>query len=428
MKSPIEEIAAFDKFGSVLGLERIKELLRRLGDPQKKLKIIHVGGTNGKGSVSRFLYQMFQEAGYKTGIYSSPYLEIFNERIEINGEYISDEDLSIYAKRVSQIAKEMCSEGLLSPTEFDVVTAIGFLYFLANDVEFVILEVGLGGVGDSTNVIDEPVATVFTSISMDHMDRLGETIEKIAMEKAGIVKKSTPAISGIGDTKAKSIVEKKCKELDAPFIDGTRGIVNIREENIFGSIFDVNIKGVNYEKVEISMAGKHQIENCLVAMWTVAVLSERGIIDITLESIFKGLKKAKNKGRFEVVRTNPYYIIDGAHNQAGMESFVKTVKEDLEDKKLLIVMGILADKENGLMESLKMLNSEFIATEPDNPRKLTKEKMAKLLEENNKDVIAVLTPEQSIKYIDNIKDEYDAILFVGSLYMIGEIRRLLHVG
>ena len=195
----IEKIHEFSKFGSVLGLERMTELLSLLGDPQDQLKVIHVAGTNGKGSVCRYIYSVLLEEGYKTGIYISPFIENFNERIEIGRICISDEDLAVYTDRVLEAVSIMIKEGLQSPTEFEVITALALLYFKEKACDYVVLEVGLGGSGDSTNVCREPLMTVITSISMDHMDRLGNTIEEIAAEKAGIIKDGCPVVTSASD-------------------------------------------------------------------------------------------------------------------------------------------------------------------------------------------------------------------------------------
>lgn len=428
MKSAVEKIGEFNKFGSVLGLERVQELLRRLGNPQKDLKIIHVAGTNGKGSVCRYIYHVLREAGYNTGIYSSPYLEVFNERIEFNGEYIPDSYLDKYADQVSKIAREMCDEGLLSPTEFDVVTAIGFMYFAEKKADYVLLEVGLGGIGDSTNVIEKPVATVITSVSMDHMDRLGDTIEQIANEKAGIIKQGVPVISGVTDERAKAVVKNKALEKNAQFIDATLNQVEIVEENLKGTIVNCKIQDEQIDGLKVSMVGLHQVRNSVVALTTLEELIKNGIITINIDQIKNGIARAKNPGRFEVVSTEPLIILDGAHNEDGVKNFVETVKHDLKDKKLLTVAGMLKDKDyNSMLNSFKELNSDFIATEPANPRKLDKENLADMMSEKGLNVIASKMPKEAVKHVNNVAGDYDAILFVGSLYLIGEIRRLLDV-
>lgn len=444
----VEKIGEFDKFGSVLGLERVSELLKRLGNPQKDLKIIHIAGTNGKGSVSRFIYSVLRESGYKVGIYSSPYLEVFNERIEADGKYITDQELEKYADQVAKIAKEMCNEGLLSPTEFDVVTAISFMYFKDKNVDFVILEVGLGGRGDSTNVIENPLVTAITSISYDHMDRLGNTIEEIAAEKAGIIKKA-PVVVGIMDEAAKNVIKEKAVASKAFVCEVHEKDYNIIEENLEGSTFSCKIFNKTWENLKIQMIGEHQIQNAMVALECLELLRNpqvlSSVIDnninnetvrnldvkITDDNITEGMYKAKNPGRFEIMRKNPYVILDGAHNQAGIEGLVKTLRENFGDKKLLIITGMLKDKDvEHMTQCYKDLDADFVATEPNNPRKMIKEDLTELLESKGLNVIGSYIPVQAKEFVDKLleaKDHsYDGIIFAGSLYLIGEIRRLLH--
>lgn len=423
MSKSINKISDFNKFGSVLGLERIQELLKRLGNPHKNLKIIHIGGTNGKGSTSRMVYQVLREAGYSVGIYTSPFLEVFNERIELDGKMIPDEYLDKYADQVSDIAREMCDEGLLSPTEFDVVTAIGFMFFAEKNADFVVLEVGLGGTGDSTNVVENPVATAITSISLDHTDRLGTTIEEIARDKAGIVKENVPMICGTHNIEAAKIIEQRAKSMGSPFVDASKFGFEILKSDLTGSKINCLIGDNKLENLEISMIGVHQIENAMVALCILINLKDRDVVAFDKEALYRGMKKASNIGRFEIVGTNPIVIIDGAHNEAGVNAFVNTVKSSLEGKKTAIVMGVLADKDVAKMvEILCQLDADFFTTEPDNPRKMSKEDLKDVFEKSGKNVIGQGSPDEVIHFINTNKD-YDAIVVVGSLYLIGEIRR-----
>ena len=208
----IGKIHEFEKFGSILGLERMTKLLDILGNPQDELKVIHVAGTNGKGSTCKFIYSVLQECGYKVGLYTSPFLEIFNERIELDGAYISDNDLAQYTDRVLAAVKQMTDAGLQSPTEFEVITAIAFLYFKEKKADYVVLEVGLGGRGDSTNVCKKPLISVITSISYDHTDRLGNTLAEIASEKAGIIKDGCPVVTSAEADEALAVIEQAAAE------------------------------------------------------------------------------------------------------------------------------------------------------------------------------------------------------------------------
>ena len=268
----IGKIHAFEKFGSILGLERMNELMALLGNPQDKLKVLHVAGTNGKGSVCRYLYSVLQENGYRTGLYTSPFLEVFNERIELNGAYISDADLTEYTDRVLKQVQRMVDAGKQSPTEFEVITAIALLYFYEKGADYVVLEVGLGGRGDSTNVCKAPLISVITSISYDHTDRLGDTLAKIAWEKSGIIKDGCPVVTSAKAPEALEVIERTAAEHHALFFETRRIPYKIKEQGLDGSCFDVDFQGVLFEDLRISMVGAHQIENAIAALATINLL------------------------------------------------------------------------------------------------------------------------------------------------------------
>ncbi|MEG0291618.1 MAG: folylpolyglutamate synthase/dihydrofolate synthase family protein [Anaerovoracaceae bacterium] len=427
MKNAIEKIAEFNRFGSVLGLERMNSLLSRLGNPEKELKVIHVAGTNGKGSVCRFLTKALKANGYKVGLYSSPFLEVFNERIEFDGENISDDDLERSTELVLSKVSEMVKDGEDSPTEFEVVTAVAIIYFKQKNADLVVLEVGLGGRGDSTNVIEKPLVSVITSISFDHMDRLGNTIAEIAGEKAGIIKENVPVISNVSDIEAARVIAKTAYEKNAVLYDVSRCKYSIKNSDIGGSVFDSIILDEAYCDVAISMVGKHQVANAITALATIELLRKKGIIKVERTKLYKGICEGINRGRFEVMSREPFYIIDGAHNEAGMKAFVETVNEHLGNKKLVTVVGMLKDKETDkILGILKELPGDYIATEPDNIRKLDKEDLRDSMATQGINVIDCLLPKDAINKVKEIEKNYEGILFVGSLYLIGEIRRILN--
>lgn len=383
MDKSIKKIEHFEKFGSILELDRIAILLKKMGDPQKDLKCIHIAGTNGKGSTSRFVYQVLREQGYSVGIYSSPFLEVFNERIEVDGQYILDEELEKVLEETTKLGFEIEAENLPVPTEFDIVTASAFRYFSNKKVDFVVLEVGLGGRADSTNIIEAPLVSAITSISLDHTDRLGESLEEIAYEKAGIIKKEIPVIIGSLPKEAYQVISKVAKEKNARLIPsyrrehcgGNRQLVK-EESNIFGSKFTVDN---NY--FEISMVGEHQIDNALVALGILDIVEEAGY-EISREAYFRGMKKAFNKGRMELLeKGNSTVILDGAHNQAGMKAFASTVIENFSNReeKIKIVFGVLEDKDieamcKELIGLKEVVDFDLVLSEPNNPRKLEAEK------------------------------------------------------
>lgn len=425
----IEKIHEFERFGSVLGLERMTRLLEILGNPQDELKVIHVAGTNGKGSVCRYIYSILQAEGYKTGLYTSPFLEKFNERIELAGEYISDEDLNVFTDKVLAAVSQMTKNGEQSPTEFEVVTAIAFMYFKEKQCDYVILEVGLGGIGDSTNVCKSPLMTVITSVSMDHMDRLGNTIEEIAAEKAGIIKDNCPVVTSATDERALEIIEKTAAEHDCMFFETRHIPVNVKEETLKGTKFDADIQGVIFEDIQISMPGRHQIQNAVAALAAISIMEERGSISLKRESILKGFRQAFQPGRFEVmteVNNNTVIVIDGAHNADGANAFAEAVKSLCKDKKILMVMGVLADKDvNSILDAFTGISSDFIATEPENPRKLEAFKLAEMLEMRGVKCAAIPDYKEACREAIARSESFGAVVFAGSLYLIGKIRGIL---
>lgn len=422
----LDRIHSFQKFGSRLGLERMTRLMELLGNPQETMKVIHVGGTNGKGSVCRFLYSVLKENGYKTGLYTSPFLERFTERIEFNGSEIPEEDLIRCTELVLEQVPRMLAEGMESPTEFELITAIAFLYFSEQDIDFLILEVGLGGKGDSTNVVSKPVASVITSIAFDHMDYLGDTLEKIAIEKAGIIKPSVPVIFHVQDEKAAAAIRKIAEAAGSRSCE-VHGIpYELREKTVDGYRFDTKIDGIEYGDLAISMIGIHQISNALCALTTLAVLHKNNLIKLDQDKLYSGFRKAKQTGRFEILRKEPFLIIDGAHNEAGAEALRIAVADHFQGSRILMITGMLADKKiDGLLDQFEMIADDFIATEPDNPRKLSAAELCGMIRKRGKQCIAMKDPEEACRYAETALSAYDVVVFAGSLYLIGKVRGIL---
>ncbi len=422
----VSKIHEFLRFGSVLGLERMTTLLGKLGNPQDELKVIHVAGTNGKGSICRYVYEVLQAGGYKTGLYTSPFLEVFNERIEFDGAYISDEDLDVYTNKVLEKAREMVDEGFESPTEFEVVTAIAFLYFAEKQADYVVLEVGLGGSGDSTNVVKSPLACIIASISLDHTDRLGNTIAAIAREKAGIIKAGCPVISSTDNEEAKAVIKARSEEMLADFYDTSKVPSKVIKEELDGTTFAVSVFGQERE-IKIGMLGRHQMQNATAALTALVLMAEEGKISLTEEVISEGFAKAKQIGRFEIMEENPYVILDGAHNPDGSRALREAVEKHFAGKKILMVTGILADKDiDEVFENFTAITSDFVVTEPNNPRKMTAEELAKQISAKGGICTVKADPAEAVAYAKSLYGEYDVILFTGSLYLIGEIRGHLH--
>lgn len=421
----IDRIHEFNRFGMVLVLDRMEELLRRLGNPQDDLKVIHVAGTNGKGSVSKYLEEGLSACGYKMGLYTSPYIETFNERIRYDGADISDEDLEYYGQKVVSAAEAMVADGLDSPTEFEVVTAIAFLYFAGRQADITILEVGLGGIGDSTNVVKRPLASVITSISYDHMAQLGSSLAEIAVNKAGIIKTGCPVIANVPQRDAAKIIARKAYAMGSRLYDisGIRAAVS--DETPFSQKVSMELYEKSYSDVEISMVGRHQAENLKTALATLEILRKSGAVKLDREALYEGLKRARQPGRFEVISEDPLVIIDGAHNEAGAQALQETMAQHFAGKKILLVAGILADKEiDSIVKFLTKITDHIIVTEPDNPRKLAAEKLAEHVAEFGAAAEVVSDVEAAVHRAKELADGYDVILFAGSLYLIGDVRRL----
>lgn len=429
----IDRIHEFNKFGMVLGLSRMEELLRRLGDPQDTLNVIHVAGTNGKGSVSKYLEEGLAACGYKMGLYTSPYIEKFNERIRFDGADISDEDLEYYGQKVVDAAEAMVADGKDSPTEFEVVTAIAFLYFAGKKADITILEVGLGGIGDSTNVVKHPLASVITSISYDHMAQLGNTLAEIAVNKAGIIKTGCPVISNVPERDAAKIIARKAYAMGSRLFDVSGIRAAVSEQTPFSQVVSMELYEKSYSDVEISMVGKHQAENLKTALATLEILRKSGAVKLDREALYEGLKRARQPGRFEVIGGGPeagdesklLVIIDGAHNEAGAQALQETMAQYFAGKKILLVAGILADKQiDSIVKFLTKITDQIIVTEPDNPRKLAASELAKHMADAGVTAEVIADAEAAMHRAKELADGYDVILFAGSLYLIGDVRRL----
>ena len=428
-ESAIGKIHEFEKFGSILGLERMTELLEILGNPQAELKVFHVAGTNGKGSTCKYIYSVLQECGYKVGLYTSPFLEVFNERIEFDGEYISDEDLAEYTERVLAAVTRMTEAGKQSPTEFEVITAIAFLYFAEKKADFVVLEVGLGGRGDSTNVCKKPLISVITSISYDHTDRLGNTLAEIASEKAGIIKDGCPVVTSAEAEEALAVLRRVAAERGSDY-QQTRDLpCRIKSESLAGSCFDLEIGGKTFENLEIRMIGEHQIRNAAAAVSALLKVAETGEAALPARALRRGLAAAKQIGRFELMSgpgQKPVYIIDGAHNPDGARALREAMNRFCQGSKILMVTGMLADKDTDhILGEFLQITKDFIVTEPDNPRRMPKEELKAKIEALGGKVKATGSSAEAFALAYGMREKYDVILTAGSLYLIGEIRGII---
>ena len=416
-----------DKFGSRLGLHSIGRLLELLEKPQQGIKFIHVGGTNGKGSTCSYLSHCLEAGGYKVGLYTSPYLERFNERIQINGNDIPDDALARLTDKVREKANIMVSEGLQHPTTFEIVTAIAFLYYKEENVDFVVLEVGLGGRYDSTNIIETSLASVITTLDYDHIDVLGDTLGKIAYQKAGIIKKNGIVISYPQEEEALQVIKDVSKEMDAKFYQTPIENIDIKEETNLGSIFDFKYNDVVLENLKISLIGEYQVFNAALAVTTLLVLRENNLLDISNESIYKGLLETKWKGRLEVLKRNPTFLIDGAHNVQGINHLSKALKL-FKYNRLILGIGILKDKDySHMIKLLAPKADEIVVTEVNMPRKLGAEDLGNEIKKYNSNVYVEKNIKDAILKAYDLANEDDLIVFGGSLYLIGEVRTIVNL-
>lgn len=408
------------KFGSKLGLENIKVLLEKLGSPEKTLKFVHVAGTNGKGSTCAFIQSVLMEAGYTTGLYTSPFIETFNERIRVNHTLITSDELAQLTFKVKLMVEEMVAEGHQHPTEFEVVTAIAMLYYQMKQCDVVVLEVGLGGRLDATNVIETPLVSVITPLDYDHMEYLGHTLTAIAGEKAGIIKIGGNTVTYPQAEEAQAVIRSVCQSQKNALVEVSFKDLEIQSVE-FGSLH-FKYQGMPYE---IGLFAPYQAENAVVAIEVLKVLREKHQFSLTDEHIALGLKKAKWIGRLEIVSEKPFIIIDGAHNMHGIRGLAKSLDVLGDNYRIVGIVGILKDKEvDGMIEVISPYLDQIITTKPDNPRAMSAETLA-----THFNASKVLGHYESIKEAVEKIYELDAMaetptlyLGFGSLYMIGEIR------
>jgi dihydrofolate synthase/folylpolyglutamate synthase len=321
----------------------------------------------------------------------------------------------------------MLKEGMESPTEFELITAIAFLYFSEQNIDFLVLEVGLGGTGDSTNMVSRPVMSVITSISYDHMEYLGDTLEKIAAEKAGIIKPGVPVVFNVDDGKAAAAIRRVADEKGSRIYEVNSTAYDIKEKNVDCYTFDSEILGTEYRNLSITMIGDHQIGNAVCALTVLEVLRKENLAKLDMGKLYSGFRKARQTGRFEILSKEPFVIIDGAHNEAGAESLKAVMKEHFPESRILMVTGMLADKKiDKLLDKFELIADDFIATEPDNPRKLSAIDLCSQIQKRGKSCAAIEDPEKASRYAGKLSSSYDVTLYAGSLYLIGKIRGLLN--
>ena len=403
--------------GSIPGLGRTQTLLAKMGNPEKKLKFIHIAGTNGKGSTAAMSASILQKAGYKVGLYTSPYIYRFNERMQVNGQQIPDDELVEITAWVKPMADAMEE----SPTEFELVTCIAMEYFMRNGCDIVVLEVGMGGALDSTNVIDVPEVAVITNIGLDHTDVLGSTVEEIALTKSGIFKEGGSAVIYRGLPSVEAVFEKVCAEKHMTLKKADFDGLKLHAHGLEGQVFDCGER----KNLQLPLLGDHQLHNAAVVLGIMDTLIKKGW-HITEENIRDGLRDASWPGRFDIVGHDPLFIIDGGHNPQCIEALVKNIEDYLADRKVIALTGVLADKDYGDMYKPVMpLVQEFVCITPPNPRKLDAGLLAQYLINAGAQATAYETITEGVIAAREKAGADGVILCFGSLYSIGSIKEAL---
>ena len=403
--------------GSIPGLGRTQTLLEKLGNPQDSLKYVHIAGTNGKGSTAAMTASILRKAGYRTGLYTSPYIYRFHERIQVDGEQISDEDLVAVTEYVKPFADSMEE----APTEFELVCCIAFEYFKRKQCDIVVLEVGMGGEFDATNVIRTPEVAVITNIGLDHTDYLGSTVEEIARTKAGIFKEGGSAVIYRGTPSVEAVFEKVCAQRNVRLKKADFEGLKLHSHGLEGQTFDCGDR----KGLRLPLLGDHQLHNAAVVLGIADTLIEKGW-KITEQNIYDGIRDVTWPGRFDIVCRDPLFIIDGGHNPQCIEALIKNIQDYLQDKKVIALTGVLADKDYGDMyQPVMPLVERFVCITPDNPRKLEADRLAVYLQQAGANAEACQSIRAGVLRAMELAGKEGVVLCFGSLYSIGAIHDAL---
>ena len=399
------------------GLDRMRQLLALLGNPEKQLKFVHIAGTNGKGSTAAMTASILQTAGYKAGLFTSPFIYRFNERMQINGQQIADEDVV----RLVALVKEKADTMADYPTEFEFVTGMAMVYFLEQGCDIVVLEVGMGGLIDATNVIPAPEVAVITNIGLDHTDALGDTPEKIAANKAGIIKPGCHAVIYRSSLSVEDVLEAVCREQEVPLKKADFAGLKLLAHSLEGQQFDCGER----KAMTLPLLGHHQLRNAAVVLSVIDALKERGW-QISESHIYIGIQNVSWPGRFDIVGRDPLFIIDGGHNPQCIEALVENVRDYLTDRRVIVLTGVLADKDYGEMfRPVMPYVEQFVCVTPNNPRKLDAGELAQHLQQAGATATACDSIAQGVQKAISLSGKDGVILCFGSLYTIGDIKKAL---
>lgn len=418
-KESLEFIHSRMKFGSRPGMERITALCEEIGNPQDKLKFVHVAGTNGKGSTCNMIAKILEAAGYKVGLFTSPYIVDFRERMQINSQMISEKELAQLVTEIKPIV-EMLSKKGIEPTEFEIITAVAFQYFLNNNCDIVVLEVGLGGLLDSTNIIKKSEVSVICSISLDHTDILGDTLLKIAEQKCGIFKEGGRVVGyPQPDFTVERYIKEQAKKMNCEYMHADLSRIRLVREEADGST--IIYAGCTFK---IPLTGKHQIYNFSTAISAINTLKQNGWT-ITAQNMIDGISALKMPARTEIVGKEPLTIIDGGHNPEGVDALCLTLKTHCAGKKIIAVFGMMKDKDYSYcIEHLAPLCERIYTTTPSNPRALPAKELAKAVKPLCSKVKPVVDYGKAYEKALKKAGKDDVVLVCGSLYLASDIKNL----
>lgn len=413
-----EYIESMGNLGIVPGLDSIRELCRRLGDPQKDLKFVHIAGTNGKGSVSALTAAALRAAGYRVGKYISPVIFEYREKIQVNSSYISKRALCQGLEIIKEACDGMEACGLTHPTLFEVETALAFWYFREKKCDIVVLETGMGGLMDATNIIENTLVAVIASVSMDHMKFLGGTLEKIAEQKAGIIKKGCCVVSLRQEPDAMKVIERKSAEEGCELTVADPAGAGHICYGLERQRFDYG----GYKGMEISLAGRYQIDNGVLALEVLRALVERGF-PVREDRLREGFLEARWQGRFTVIGRKPYFVVDGAHNEDAAKRLAESLRFYFADKRIIYIMGMFRDKEYEKVIALTHELADQIITvaAPGNPRALSAYELAQAVARYHPDVTAVDSLEEAVEMSYLLAGKDDVIVAFGSLSFLGRL-------
>jgi dihydrofolate synthase/folylpolyglutamate synthase len=421
-KASLGYLYNLQRFGMIFGLSNIENIAQTLGNPQKNLKVVHIGGTNGKGSTAAMMASVLQQSGYRVGLYTSPHVVSFTERIQINNQEITESEV---ARLTARIRKRVEKAGIPQEfTFFDFTTAMAFLYFSESHVDLALIEVGLGGRLDSTNIVS-PLVSVITNVSHEHRDVLGDSLIEIAREKAGIIKKRVPLVTGIEQEEILLEIERMCRERSVPLYRKGRDFTGDREG---AGRFRFTGRRWSLSGVEMSLLGDHQIENATMALGTLETMEDLGFM-VNRESIRRGLGQVHWPGRLEIVHQRPWVVLDGAHNPSGAKALRAGLSQHFASGRHYFLLGIMKDKEvEEIVSILVPLSAEIVVCTPGQVRAASPDRLMRAVEAAGSKGRVIPDVGAGLDALLSMVGRDDLICVTGSFYTIGEARRHLSAG